>query len=188
MSNTVERKIYLEHFKAVARAISSYEDLLLLFQHLSKLIARFLKVKGCSIMLFDEREKQLFRVGSYGVSQGYLDKGPLFVDTKYRAFMNGEPVFVKDVRNDPRIQYPEAAAKEGIVSILTIPIRFRGVVTGIMRFYTSELWELHEDDLDSFCALADHLGLVIEYNGLKNFYDTVKTGMDQLPPRLLESV
>jgi len=187
MNKEIKRKIYLNEFKAVARAISTYENLPLLLEHLSKLMTKFFKVKGCSIMLFDEREKQLFRVSSFGVSEEYLKKGPLFVDEKYRSFMKGETVFIKDVRNDSRVQYPEAAAKEGIVSILTVPIVFRGTVVGIMRIYNSKLWDIHEDDLDSFCVIADHLGLLIEYNGLKNFFEMVKMAVDHLPLRLLKN-
>jgi len=196
MNKKMERKIDLKAFKIFTRAISTYEDLPLLFNHLTKTITRFFNFKGCSLMLFDEREKQLFRVSSYGVSQQYMNKGALFADTKCDVtrdtcscedcpFMKGETVFIKNVKEDPRIQYPDAALKEGIVSILTVPIKFRGVSTGIMRIYNSERWKLHEDDLDSFLAVADLLGLLIEYNGLRNFFETIKIGVDQLPPRLL---
>ncbi len=185
MGTTVERRIYLKEFRVVSRAIATYEDVLLLFNHLTKLITNSFKVEGCSVMLLDERERQFFRISSYGISQEYLDKGPLFVDDKFRVFMEGKPVFVKDVTKDPRIQYPEAAVKEGIASILTVPIKFRAVVTGILRIYSGERWELHEDDLDSFCVIGEQIGLLLEYNGLNNFFEMVKAGIDGLPPRLL---
>lgn len=185
MEQKMERKIYLKEFKVLTRAIATYEDVLMLFNHLTKLIVTSFGVKGCSVMLLDERERQFFRMSSYGVSQEYLDKGPLFAGDKFRIFMEGKPVFVKDVANDPRIQYPEAAIREGITSILTVPIKFRQVVTGIMRIYSSEPWELHEDDLDSFCILGEQIGLLLEYNGLRNFFEMIKAGIDRLPPRLL---
>ena len=196
MDKKLEKMIDLKAFKTLIRAISTYEDLPLLFHHLTKIITRFFEFKGCSLMLFDEREKQLFRVSSYGVSQQYMNKGALFADNKCDVirktcscedcpFMEGETVFIKNVKEDPRIQYPDAALKEGIVSILTVPIKFRGISIGIMRIYNNEQWELHDDDLDSFISIADLLGLLIEYNGLRNFFDTIKTGVDQLPPRLL---
>ena len=186
MENSVERRIYLKEFRALSHAIATYEDLLVLVNHLTKLITNFFKIKGCSIMLFDEREKQLFRISSYGVSQEYLDKGPLFVDDKYRVFMEeGKPVFVENVADDSRIQYPQAAVEEGIVSILTVPIKFRTTVAGIMRFYSSERWNLHDDDQESFCVIGEIIGLLLEYHGLRNFLETVKAGIDRLPPRLL---
>lgn len=182
------RRIYLKEFKAISRAIVTYEDLSLLISHVVERICRSFEVRGCSIMLFDDREKQLFRVGSFGVSEEYLNKGPIFVDGKYGAFESGEPVFVEDMQKDPRVQYPEAAAREGIASMLSIPVKFRGAVSGIIRIYNSEPWILHEDDLDSFCLLAEHLGLVIESNGLKNFLDQVKIAMESLPLRMLKGL
>lgn len=186
MTEKLQRRIYLKEFRVVSRAIATYEDLLLLFNHLTKLLTNFFKVMGCSIMLMDEKEKQFFRISSYGVSQEYLDKGPLFADAKFRIFMEGKPVFIKDVANDPRIQYADEALKEGITSILTVPIKFRTTTTGILRMYSGEKWELHDDDLDSFCVIGEQLGLLLEYNGLKNFFEMVKSGIDRLPPRLLD--
>ena len=187
MPEKLERKIYLKEFRVLSRAIVTYEDLLLLFNHLTKLITNYFKVMGCSIMLLDEKEQQFFRIASYGVSQEYLDKGPLFADKKFRVFMEGQPVFIEDVGTDPRIQYQDAALKEGIRSILTVPIKFRTTTTGILRIYSGVKWNLHEDDLDSFCVMGEQMGLLLEYNGLKNFLETVKSGIDRLPPRLLDN-
>ena len=186
MTEKVERRIYLKEFRVVSRAIATYEDLLLLFNHLTKIITTSFKVMGCSIMLLDEREEQFFRMASYGVSQEYLDKGPLFADDKFRVFMEGEPVFIKDVANDARIQYADAALKEGITSILTVPIKFRAITTGIIRIYSDQKWDLHDDDLDSFEVIGEQIGLLLEYNGLKNFFEMIKAGIDRLPPRLLD--
>ncbi len=188
MANEPIRRIYLNEFKAISRAITGYEDLNLLISHVVERISRSFEVKGCSIMLFDEREKQLFRVGSYGISEEYLTKGPIFADNRHSAFTRGEPVFIENMQKDPRVQYPDAAEKEGIVSMLSIPVKFRGSITGIIRIYHSESWYPDQDDLDSFCLLAEHLGLAIEYNGLKNFLDQVKMAMGNLPLRMLKGI
>ena len=60
METTPERRFYLRQFKAISNAISIYEDLPVLFSHFVEGICRAFKLKGCSIMLYDEREKQLF--------------------------------------------------------------------------------------------------------------------------------
>jgi hypothetical protein len=68
-----------------------------------------------------------------------------------------------------------------------VPIKFRTTVTGILRIYSGERWPLHDDDLDSFCVLGEQMGLLLEYNGLNNFFEMVKAGIDRLPPRLLKN-
>ena len=185
MSPKPERRIYLKEYKAISRAISTYDDFNLLLNHLCEGICMSFKVKGCSLMLYDDRESQLFRVSSCGLSQEYLDKGAIFVDQKDGAFFRGEPVFIENFLTDPRIQYPDAAAEEGLVSMLSVPIKIRKVTIGILRIYNNEPWILHDDDLESFCSLGEHLGLVIENNGLKNFLESVKSSMGSLPLRML---
>ncbi len=139
-------------------------------------------------MLFDERESQLFRVSSCGISEEYLEKGPLLADDKYSAFVTGEPVFIQDFRNDSRVQYPEAALKEGFVSMLSIPVKYRDAPIGLIRVYHDEVWELDTDDLESFCMVGTLMGLLIEYNGVKNFLDKIKVAMETLPPRMLKGL
>jgi signal transduction protein with GAF and PtsI domain len=188
MTKEPARKFYLKEFKAISHAISSYEDLNLLINHLVEGTVRTFEAKGCSIMLYDDREKQLFPVGTYGISEKYLLKGPIFVDDKHSAFVKGKPVFIEDIQNDPRLQYPEAAKKEGIVSMLSIPIIFRGTPIGLIRIYYEEFRRVNEEDIDALSILAAHLGLVIENNGLKNFLEKVKVAIDSLPVRMLEGL
>ena len=175
-------------FKAISRSILAYDDLNMLIRHLVDRICSSLKVKGCSVMLYDDREGQLFRVGSCGISEAYLNKGPIFMDEKYCAFVTGVPVFIQDFQNDARIQYPEEAYKEGITSMLSVPINYRKAPLGIIRIYHDQVWHPNEDDLDAFSLMADYLGLVIENNGLKNFLEKVKYAMESLPLRMLKGL
>ena len=188
MITPMDPRIGLQEVKTLSRAITSYGDIPLLARHFAERICHALSIKGCSIMLYDEREQQLFRIGSYGISNKYLNKGPLFIDDKYSAFVTGQPVFVEDFQNDQRVQYPQDAAKEGIVSMLSVPVRFQQAPIGLVRLYHSQTLMLHEEDIDSFSLLADHLGLVIENNGLRHFLDKVKNAMETLPLRMLEGI
>lgn len=188
MTDQKLKRIYFQEFKAISRAIMIYEDINLLINHIVERISRSFGVKGCSIMLFDERGQQLIRIASFGVSQRYLDKGPVFVDEKYTAFVTGEPVFIQDFQDDSRIQYPEEAKREGIVSMLSVPIGYRKVLIGLIRIYHYEKWTLDGDDLDSFSLLAIQLGLVIENNGLRNFLEKIKGAMETVPLRMLKGI
>ncbi|MBF0099913.1 MAG: GAF domain-containing protein [Desulfobacterales bacterium] len=182
------RRFYLKEFKSISLAISTYEDLPLLFNHIVEGLSRAFKVKGCCLMLFDEREKQLFTVSSYGISEKYQNKGPVFVDNQYSAFFTGESVLIENLASDPRVQYPEAATEENIVSMLSIPVKTKGVVVGIIRMYHTETINLNSEDLDSISVLAMQLGLVIENNGLKNFLEGVKLSIGSLPLHMLKGL
>ena len=185
MGKAPERRIFLKEYKAISRAISTYEDFSLLTSHLAEGICMSFKVKACSLLLYDDREKQLFHVSSCGLSQRYLDKGTIVVDDKYSSFFSGKAIFVEDFQTDPHVQYPKAAAEEGLVSMLSVPIKIRTETIGILRIYNDEAWTIHDEDIESFCSLAEHLGLVIENNGLKNFLAQVKGSLASLPLRML---
>ena len=189
MNKEPVRKFYLKEFKAISHAISTYEDLNLLINHLAEGAGRAFKAKGCCILLLDDRENQLFRVANYGLSAEYVKKGPIFVVNESQSgTYKGQPVFIQDMQNDSRVQYPEAATKEGIVSMLSIPIKYRRETIGLLRIYHEKPMVFHEEDVDALCILAEHLGLAIESNGLNNFLDKVKTAMGSLPVRMLEGL
>ena len=80
------------------------------------------------------------------------------------------PVAIYDVSDDPRIQYPEEAQKEGIASILSVPIGMAEHVIGALRIYTSEHWEFTLDDVNFTQAMALITGMAMEmarhYKGL----------------------
>jgi signal transduction protein with GAF and PtsI domain len=182
-----ERKFYLKQFKAISNAIATYEDFNLLMNHLAEGVCRTFKIKGASIMILDEIEKQLFRVSNYGISENYLNKGPVFADQKYRSLATGKVEIICDMQHDDRIQYPDAAKEEGIVSLMAIPIKYRKNAIGEMRLYFGQPMNMHEEDVESLCVLSNQLGVIIENNGLKNFVEQIKMAIDSLPPRMLKS-
>ena len=90
-------------------------------------VTHALNVKGCALFLFSTKSDELKFAGSYGLSDEYLNKGPVSsLRSIASALEDGQPVAIDDVTDDPRIQYPEAAQKEGIASILwALPILAR---------------------------------------------------------------
>lgn len=188
MTGLVERKLLLSQFKTISAAMANYEDLDVLIKHFANGLCRAFKFKAASIMLYDEREKQLFHVGSCGISNSYLEKGPVFFDEKQTAFAKGEPVFIDDLHHDPRVQYPAAAEAEGLVAMASFPIQFRDANIGILRIYHDHAIRFHPDDIDSIRILGHLFGLVIESHGLRNFFETVKSAFSGLPLRMLKGL
>ena len=101
-------------------------------------IAKAVGAKGCSLMLFSPDKKQLIHTISYGLSKWYLRKGPVRTDAVISKVLKGKSVAIRDATQDPRVQYQEQAKREGIASMLSVPLMPDGEVVGIMRVYTSE--------------------------------------------------
>jgi signal transduction protein with GAF and PtsI domain len=101
-----------------------------------------LKVKGCALFLFSPGKEELELAGSFGLSKEYLNKGPVSaLKSMAESLQDLQPIAIYDVTDDPRIQYPEAAKKEGIASILSVPIIIGNNLLGSMRVYTATPWE-----------------------------------------------
>ncbi|MBM3149766.1 MAG: GAF domain-containing protein, partial [Chloroflexi bacterium] len=115
--------------------------------------------KGCSLMLMAPDRQQLIHTVAHGLSDWYVRKGPVRVDDAIAQSLAGKPVAILDATTDPRVQYREQAKKEGIVSILSLPLMRRGKVIGLVRIYTAEPRRFTAGDVEFFSALAD-LGAV----------------------------
>lgn len=184
MSYVPERKIHLPQFRAISHAISTYEDIILLGRNICESICRTFGIKAASVLVFDDREKELYYVCSEGLSEEYLSKQPLYIEGKFKEFTEGQPVFFENFQNDERVLKPDAAIKEGIVSMLSFPIKHRRNVVGLLKLYNNEEWMIHSEDQTSISILSEQFGLVIENNGLKNFLDEVHAVMGNLPLRM----
>lgn len=111
--------------------------------------------RGCSLMLFTPDKSQLVHTVSWGLSSDYLEKGPVKSDSVIDQVLKGQAVVIVNANMDPRIQYKDQAKREGIASMLSIPLMPSGEVTGIMRVYTSEPRQFSDADIDFLSCLAN---------------------------------
>ena len=150
-----------------------------------KNIKKTLNIKGCALFLVNPESNELELVASQGLRKGYLNKGPISSLRSIAESLQDGPVAIYDVTDDPRIQYPEAAKKEGIASILSVPIFVRGDVIGAMRVYTSQPWEFTLEDVNFVQALAQIAGIQIDmcrlYEGQNQVIDVLTKMREAMP-------
>jgi len=145
-------------------------------------ITRALDVKGCTVFLLNRKTEDLEVAASFGLSDEYIYKGPVSALRSIALSLEEGPVAIYDVSEDPRIQYPQEAQREGIVSILSVPILTAGRLIGALRIYTAEHWEFTLDDVNFVQAMAQMTGMAVEmarqYKGLKDSIEILKTMRD----------
>ncbi len=172
-------KDYYTALYQAALAIASSLELEEVLQRVVTSITEAMQIKACSLRLLDERSGQLQMSAMYGLSGDYLAKGPVDVDHSPidSATLKGTHVIIPDVSTDSRFQYQAAARREGIVSVLSVPLAVHGSAIGVMRVYTGEPRTFHEDDIQFLTLLAALSALAIDnarlYDGLKQSYDGV---------------
>lgn len=178
------------------KPIINYETLLRLTKALPKIrdpeemvlvavegVSHALSFKGCALFLFSRMSHELQIAGSYGLSKEYLDKGPISsMHSIASAIEDGKPVAIFDVSDDPRIQYPEEAVKEGISSILSVPMIIGNRIIGCLRVYTADPWEFTLDDVNFVQAVAQIVAMALEMcrvtQGYRESIDILKTMRD----------
>jgi signal transduction protein with GAF and PtsI domain len=136
------------------------------------------KAKGCSVFLVNKDTRELGLAASFGLSDEYLKKGPVRYMQEITEAKDQVPIAIYDVQDDPRIQYPEAAKKEGISSRLGVPIVAHNSVIGALRVYTSEPWEFSIQDITLIQAVAQICGMAMDmcrmYKGYKTSIELLK--------------
>ena len=141
-----------------------------------------LRTKGCALFLINPKNQELELAASTGLSDDYLNKGPISAMRSIADSLKEGPVAIYDVQDDPRIQYPAEAAREGIASILAVPIMARGNPIGAIRIYTADPWEFTLQDVSFVQAVAQIAGMAIEmsrlYKGLKSSIEILKAARD----------
>jgi len=70
-----------------------------------------LNVKGCSLFLFNRKTNLLELATSFGLSDEYINKGPVSTLRSIAQSLEDGPVAIYDVMDDSRIQYPKEVLK-----------------------------------------------------------------------------
>lgn len=138
-----------------------------------------LDIKGCALFLLNSKTDELEVAASFGLSDEYLNKGPVSALHSIAESLKDGPVAITDVTDDPRLQYPDEAVKEGIKSILSVPIQVNEKIIGALRVYSAETWEFTMNDVNFVNALAQIAGMSITLakytKGLLTSIDVLKT-------------
>jgi len=172
-------KLNYETLIKITRSLSKSKDPEEIIRMTVESVKSALGIKGCTLFLMNRQSKELEVAASAGLSAEYLNKGPVSALHSIADSLEDGPMANYDVSDDPRIQYPEAAEKEGIASILSVPIMIGDEPIGAMRAYTADKWEFTLDNVNFVQALAQISGILIEMTrlnqGQNEYIDTIST-------------
>ncbi len=153
----------METLYEIARAATSSLNLSEVLQTVVQRTAQAFGGKGCSIRLLDETGQSLGIAAAWGLSEEYLQKGPVEVRQSGidREALQGRPVIVLDAPHDPRTQYPKELEREGICSILCAPLMARGKAIGVIRVYSAACERYGGREADFLLAIANEAAVAI---------------------------
>ncbi len=176
---TMETKeeCYFRALYQVAVTINSSLEPWRVLRSIAESTARTLGTKACSIMLLSPDRKELRHSADYGLSEWYVRKGPVNVDHSMAEALQGRSVAVLDAATDSRVQYGPEATREGIASMLSVPIRLRDDVIGVVRLYSAQRREFTPGEMEFVEAVANLGAIALEnarrHSEVKSNYDMV---------------
>lgn len=96
--------------------------------------AQVMRAKAASLMLLNE-ENELILHATHGVGRAYRDKPPLRLGEGITGHVaqTGQPQVVREVGREPSYRYPDLARREGLASLLCVPLQVRERVIGVLN-------------------------------------------------------
>jgi len=162
--DVIRKAKQLDLLSEVSRTIVSNHYLKEILQLIVTMTAKVMDSQICSIMLLDEKHSELFIAATQSLSRGYLNKPNLKVGQSVsgRVVLEKQPVTVSDVRQESGYMYPEVARKEGIVSLLSVPMMVKDRAIGVINCYTKKEHQFKPEEISILQTVANQAAVAIE--------------------------
>ncbi len=158
-------KVHLfESLASVSRTINSTLNLDEALQAITREACLLMHARMCSLMMLDEDGEWLDLRASYGAGEAYIKKPRLAVGDSLLGVVvrRKKPMQVTNVQASTRYQHVEIARREGLVSLLSVPLLFAGHAIGTLSVYTSRPYNFSNEEIRIVGALAELSAIAIE--------------------------
>jgi signal transduction protein with GAF and PtsI domain len=167
-AKTISHAKQFEALSKVSRSITSnlyLEDILKLIVTVS---AEIMNSKICSLSLLDEKTNTLVLKATQSMSEAYNKKPPLHIGEGIagKVALENKPQVVFDITKKLEYKYKDIAKKEGLRSLLSVPLSVKGRVIGVLNNYTSRPHKFTTEEIDILTSVANQAAIVIENSEL----------------------
>ncbi len=154
----------LDTISRISTTIVSGRYLQEILQLVVTMTAEMMNSKICSIMLLDDQKQELEIKATQSLSPDYIKKPNLKVGESVsgQAVKEKKPVMVLNVTREPAYKYPEVARKEGIISMLSVPMMIKDKVIGVINSYTAHEHSFSEEEIKVLQSVANQAAISIE--------------------------
>lgn len=154
----------IEALSKISQTITSnlyLEDILRLIVMVT---AEVMNSKICSLLLVDEKGKDLVIRATQSVSELYNKKPNIKIGEGIagKVARENKPIVALDVQNDPRYVNRDIAKKEKLRSLLSVPMTVKGEVIGVLNSYTSTPHKFTKNEINILTTVANQAAVAIE--------------------------
>jgi signal transduction histidine kinase len=153
-----------ESLASVSRTINSTLNLDEALRVITREACVLMRARMCSLMMLDESREWLDLRASHGAGKAYLKKPRLSVAESVLGVVarRKKPLQLENVQTSSRYQNVEMARREGLVSLLSVPLLFAGQTIGTLSVYTGQPYNFSNEEIRILGALAELSGIAIE--------------------------
>lgn len=157
-------KAYIDTISKISNAITSdlyIEDILKLIVTLT---ANVMDAKICTLWLLDERKGELRIRATQSVSREYLKERSIKFGEGIvgRVAKERKPLIIDDVTKDPSYKEKRLAQKEGLVSMVSVPMTVKQRIVGVINCYTTSPHHFTKNDINLLLTVANQAAVAIE--------------------------
>jgi len=162
------KALQLETLSQVSETVASSRIIDDVLQLIVTMTAQMMGSKICSIMLLDAETGELRIAATQSLSEQYRRKPNLRVGQSIsgRAVQERRPIIVADVTKERDYMYPDLAAKEGLASLLSVPMMVRDKAVGVINSYTSVPHNFTSEEVRLMQTIANQAAIAIEHTTL----------------------
>ncbi|MBF0386970.1 MAG: GAF domain-containing protein [Candidatus Omnitrophica bacterium] len=163
-SETRQKALQFDSLVKVSQSITSEKYLDEILNLIVIVTAEMLNSRICSVMLLDAKGSELVIRATQSLSDDYKKKPNL----KVGASLTGEviktlrPLVVADVRKEKRYFYRELAVKEGLSTMVAVPMVVKGRAIGVINVYTKEPHVFTDDEVGVLQVVANQAAAAVE--------------------------
>jgi len=160
----VQRAEELAALNRTSQLITARLDLRSVLEAISRSVTSLMGSTGCGIGLFSADGTAIDHVAAHGfrTPEWRALTVPVGEGIIGRAVASGQPVRSDDVQRDPRSAQRGVDEKEGIRSMLSVPLRVAGEIIGVISAFSTApglFTDRHQTLLEAF---ADQAGIAIQ--------------------------
>jgi signal transduction histidine kinase len=153
-----------ESLASVSRTINSTLNLDEALRAITREACVLMRARMCSLMMLDESREWLELRASHGAGEAYLKKPRLSVEESFLGVVvrRKKPMQLENVQTSSRYQNVELARREGLISLLSVPLLFAGQAIGTLNVYTGQSYNFSNEEVRILGALAELSAIAIE--------------------------
>jgi signal transduction histidine kinase len=153
-----------ESLANVSRAINSTLHVDEALQAVTREACQLMGGKMSSLLMLDDTREWLDLRASFGAGRAYLKKPRLAVAESLLGMVvrRKKPTQVEDLPSSTRYVHVDVARREGLVSLLSVPLLFGGEAIGALSVYTGARHVFSNEEVRILSALAELSAIAIE--------------------------